>query len=69
VQSTSGISAPRTLRGGTTFDLLVTDHARPGLPGSELARLINQSLAQPADHPGDAANPSFDQRKQGFPCA
>jgi CheY-like chemotaxis protein len=43
VQSTSGISALTTLRGGTKFDLVVTDHAMPGLTGSELARLIKQS--------------------------
>jgi CheY-like chemotaxis protein len=43
VQATSGISALTTLRGGATFDLVVTDHAMPGLTGSELARLIKQS--------------------------
>ncbi|MBV8169857.1 MAG: response regulator [Alphaproteobacteria bacterium] len=43
VQSTSGISALTILRGGTKFELVVTDHAMPGLTGSELARLIKQS--------------------------
>jgi CheY-like chemotaxis protein len=43
VQATSGISALTTLRSGAKFDLVVTDHAMPGLTGSELARLIKQS--------------------------
>jgi CheY-like chemotaxis protein len=43
VQATSGISALTTLRSGTKFELVVTDHAMPGLTGSELARLIKQS--------------------------
>ncbi len=31
------------LRGGTEVDLVITDHAMPGLTGTELARLTRQT--------------------------
>jgi signal transduction histidine kinase len=43
VQATSAIVALTTLRGGTEVDLIVTDHAMPGLSGTELARLVRQT--------------------------
>jgi signal transduction histidine kinase len=43
VQATSAIVALTTLRAGTTVDLVVTDHAMPGLSGTELARMVRQS--------------------------
>ncbi len=43
VQATSAIVALTTLRGGTQVDMIVTDHAMPGLSGTELARLVRQT--------------------------
>jgi signal transduction histidine kinase len=45
VQATSAISALTMLRGGAQVDLVLTDHAMPGLTGTELARLIRQTWA------------------------
>jgi signal transduction histidine kinase len=42
-QATSAIAALTTLRAGTAVDLIVTDHAMPGLTGTELARMVRQS--------------------------
>ncbi len=43
VQATSAIGALTLLRANTKVDLVITDHAMPGLTGTELARLIRQS--------------------------
>jgi len=43
VQATSAIAALTSLRAGTMVDLVVTDHAMPGLSGAELARMVRQS--------------------------
>jgi signal transduction histidine kinase/ActR/RegA family two-component response regulator len=42
-QATSAIAALTMLRSGTSVDLVITDHAMPGLTGTELARLIRQT--------------------------
>jgi signal transduction histidine kinase len=42
-QATSAIGALTMLRSATKIDLVITDHAMPGLTGTELARLIRQS--------------------------
>jgi CheY-like chemotaxis protein len=43
IQASSGISALTLLRSELKVDLVITDHAMPGLTGTELARLIRQT--------------------------
>jgi signal transduction histidine kinase len=43
LQATSAIAALTSLRAGAQVDLIVTDHAMPGLSGTELARMVRQS--------------------------
>jgi len=43
VEATSAMTALTMLRNGTQVDLIVTDHAMPGVTGAELARLVRQS--------------------------
>jgi signal transduction histidine kinase len=43
-QATSGAEALEILNAGQHFDLLITDHAMPGMTGSELARQARASL-------------------------
>jgi CheY-like chemotaxis protein len=43
VQATSAIAALTLLRSDNGVDLVLTDHAMPGLTGTELARLIRQT--------------------------
>ncbi len=43
VQATSAVAALTILRSDAAMDLVLTDHAMPGLTGTELARLIHQS--------------------------
>jgi PleD family two-component response regulator len=41
-EALSGVHALDLLRLGTTVDVVLTDHAMPGMTGSELARRIRQ---------------------------
>jgi len=43
MQATSAIGALTMLRSAAKVDLVITDHAMPGLTGTELARLIRQT--------------------------
>lgn len=45
VEASSASLALEQLASGSPFDLIITDHAMPGMTGAELARLIFQSYA------------------------
>ncbi len=43
VKMSSGVAALEFLNSGTEVDLLITDHAMPGMTGAELARQVRRS--------------------------
>jgi CheY-like chemotaxis protein len=43
IETTSGQQALEVLQRGTKVDVVITDHAMPGMTGSELARQIRQT--------------------------
>ncbi len=46
IETTSGQQALEVLQRGTKVDVVITDHAMPGMTGSELARQIRQTWPQ-----------------------